>query len=49
VFPINMAALIALLLKGVGADVLILKILLTSVAILWSTISSISFTSVIVD
>ena len=46
IFPINIAALIIILLKTMNADFLVLKIVITGIALIWSTMSSISFTAV---
>lgn len=46
IFPINIAAFIIVLLKSMNADFLILKLIITGIALAWSTMSSISFTSV---
>lgn len=49
VFPINLAALAIVFLKKLGMNLLILKLGIVGVAVIWSTLSSISFTKVIVD
>lgn len=49
IFPINLSAILALIFKLLGLNSLILKIIITGLAIAWSTISSISFASVIVN
>lgn len=46
IFPINIAALVIVLLKSMRADFLVLKLVVTGVALAWSTMSSISFTAV---
>lgn len=49
IFPVNIAALVIVLLKGVKVNLLLIKMVIVGVAVLWSTVSSITFTSVIVD
>lgn len=49
VFPVNLAALAVVLLKGMHINLLLFKAVLVGVAVVWSTISSITFTRVIVE
>lgn len=49
VFPINLAAFAIVFLKKLGMNLLLFKIAIVGVAVVWSTLSSISFTKVIVD
>lgn len=49
VFPVNLAALAVVLLKGMHINLLLFKAVLVAVAVVWSTVSSITFTRVIVE
>jgi hypothetical protein len=49
VFPVNLAALAIVLLKGMNINLLLFKVVAVGVAVIWSTVSSITFTRVIVD
>ena len=49
IFPVNLAALTILFLKGAKINVLLVKLVLVVVSVIWSTMSSVTFASVVVD